>query len=109
VSLFWLSFRCCPRKPWCEPEFPGQLEHFVAYAGSASIAIAGYGRRGAVWIVGLFWIYAGVLKYLQHFSTGRHPSIAEFAASALAAFFGGLTRSPRALPVEAQIFGPRLI
>src|SRR5271156_1936536 len=22
VSFFWLSFRHCPRKTWCEPEFP---------------------------------------------------------------------------------------
>jgi VanZ family protein len=69
---------------------PGQLEHFVAYAGSASVAIAGYGRRVARRIIGLFWIYAGVLEYLQHFSPGRHSSIADFAASALGVFFGGL-------------------
>jgi VanZ family protein len=70
---------------------PGQLEHFVAYAGSATIAIAGYGRwRGTAQIIGLFWIYAGILEYLQYFSPGRHPSIADFAASALGAFFGGL-------------------
>jgi VanZ family protein len=69
---------------------PGQLEQFVAYAGSANIAIAGYGRRRpTVRIVGLFWIYAGILEYLQHFSPGRHPSIADFAASALGAFSGG--------------------
>jgi VanZ family protein len=71
---------------------PGQLEHFVAYAGSASIATAGYGRRrGTVRIIGLFWIYGGFLEYLQHFSPGRHPSIADFATSAVGAFFGGLS------------------
>jgi VanZ family protein len=32
----------------------------------------------------------GILEYLQHFSPGRHPSIVDFAASALGAFFGGL-------------------
>ena len=70
--------------------FPGQLEHFVAYAGSASIAVAGYGRRVAVRIIGLFWVYAAFLEYLQHFSPGRHPSIADFSASALGASFGWL-------------------
>ena len=69
---------------------PGGLEHFVAYAGSASIAVGGYGRRGAVRIIGLFWVYAALLEYLQHFSPGRHPSIADFSASALGATFGGL-------------------
>ena len=80
-----------PAQDMVRTGFPGQLEHFVAYAGSATIAIAGYGRRrGAVRIIGLFWIYAGILEYLQHFSPGRHPSIADFAASALGAFFGGV-------------------
>jgi VanZ family protein len=69
---------------------PGQFEHFVAYAGSASIALAGYRKWGAVRIIGLFWIYAGVLEYLQHFSPGRDSSIMDFAVSALGAFFGGL-------------------
>jgi VanZ family protein len=68
---------------------PGELEHFVAYAGSAAIAIVGYRRTSAVGIIGPFWIYAGILEYLQHFSRGRHPSIADFAASALGALCGG--------------------
>jgi hypothetical protein len=66
---------------------PLELEHFVAYAGSASIAIVGYRRQGAVRTIGLFWIHAGVLEYLQHFSTGRHPSIVDFSASAIGGFF----------------------
>jgi VanZ family protein len=71
--------------------FPGRVEHFVAYAGSAAIAMAGYGAsRGAMQIIGGFWVYAGILEYLQHFSPGRHPSIADFAASALGALCGGL-------------------
>jgi VanZ family protein len=70
---------------------PGQLEHFVAYAGSAAIAVAGYGMsRGSMPIIGGFWVYAGILEYLQHFSPGRHPSIADFAASAFGALCGGL-------------------
>jgi VanZ family protein len=68
---------------------PGQLEHFLAYAGSAGIAVAGYRHRGAVQIIGSLWIYAGILEYLQHFSPGRHPSIVDFAASALGAVCGG--------------------
>ena len=41
-------------------------------------------------IIGLFWVYAGLLEYLQHFSPGRHPAIEDFAASAFGAFAGGL-------------------
>ena len=79
-----------PAQDMVRTGIPGEFEHFVAYAGSASIAIAGYGRRGAVRIIGSFWIYAGILECLQNFSPGRHPSIADFAASALGALFGGL-------------------
>ncbi|MBV9373762.1 MAG: VanZ family protein [Alphaproteobacteria bacterium] len=71
--------------------FPGELEHFVAYAGSAAIAMAGYGRNGSrLLIVGGFWLYAGLLEYLQHFSPGRHPAFLDFAASALGALCGAL-------------------
>jgi VanZ family protein len=70
---------------------PGRVEHFVAYAGSAAVAMAGYGAsRGGMQIIGGFWVYAGILECLQHFSPGRHPSIADFAASALGALCGGL-------------------
>ena len=82
---------------------PGRLEHFVAYAGSAALAMAGYGMsRGGFQIIGGFWAYAGLLEYLQHFSSGRHPSIADFAASALGALCGGLASAlllHRRLPV----------
>jgi len=70
---------------------PGQLEHFIAYAGSTAVGIAGYGAsRGDVRVVGGFWVYAAILEYLQRFSPGRHPSIEDFAASALGALCGGL-------------------
>jgi VanZ family protein len=70
---------------------PGQFEHFIAYAGSARVAVAGYGMsRGSMQIIGGFCVYAAALEYLQHFSTGRHPSLADFAASAVGALCGGL-------------------
>lgn len=70
---------------------PGRLEHFVAYAGSAVVAMVGYGpSHGVVRIVGCFWLYGGILEYLQHFSPGRRPSVWDFAASALGALCGGL-------------------
>jgi VanZ family protein len=72
---------------------PGQFEHMGAYAGSASIAIVGYRPRSAARTIGLFWIYAGVLEYLQYYSPGRNPSFADFTSSALGAFVGGLAAS----------------
>ena len=91
-----------PAQQMVRTGLPGRLEHFVAYAGSAAIAMAGYGvSRGGIQIIGGFWVYAGILEYLQHFSPDRHPSIADFAASALGALCGGLAIAllRRRLPV----------
>jgi VanZ family protein len=80
-----------PAQQMVRTGLPGRLEHFVAYAGSAAIAMAGYGAsRGNVQIIGAFWVYAGILEYLRHFSPGRHPAIGDFAASVLGALCGGL-------------------
>jgi VanZ family protein len=68
-------------------DLPGEFEHFVAYAGSAAVAMAGY---GGMRIIICYWVYAGILEYLQHFSPGRHPAIADFGLSAFGALCGGL-------------------
>ena len=47
-------------------------------------------QGGGVRVIGAFWVCGGILEYLQHFSPGRHPSIEDFAASALGALCGGL-------------------
>jgi hypothetical protein len=53
-----------PAQEMVRTGLPGGLEHFVAYTGSAAIAMAGYGAsRGSVQIVGGFWVYAGILEY----------------------------------------------
>ena len=80
-----------PAQEMVRTDLPGQFEHFIAYAGSAAIAMAGYGlSRGGMRVIGGFWAYAGILEYLQHFSPGRHPSFGKFAGSALGAICGGL-------------------
>jgi VanZ family protein len=72
-------------------DLPGQIEHIIAYAGSTAIAMAGYGlTRGAARIIGFFWVYAGILEYLQNFSPGRNPALVDFAASAFGALCGGV-------------------
>jgi VanZ family protein len=84
-------FSLLPAQEMVRTDLPGQFEHFIAYAGSAAIAMAGYGlSRGGMRIIGGFWAYAGILEYLQHFSPGRHPSFEDFATSALGALCGGL-------------------
>jgi VanZ family protein len=79
-----------PAQEMVRTGLPGRLEHFVAYAGSAAIAMAGCGASRGMQIIGGFWVYAGILQYLQHFSPGRHPAIEDFGASALGALCGGL-------------------
>jgi VanZ family protein len=87
VLLAFLSL--LPAEDMTRTGFPGEVEHFAAYACSAAIAVAGYGlNRGRLLIVGSFWLYAGILEYLQHFSPGRHPTFLDFAASALGALCG---------------------
>ena len=44
-----------PAEEMARTGIPGELEHFMAYAASASIAIAAYGQsRGATRIIGFF-------------------------------------------------------
>lgn len=100
TSLHFLTWCCVallaflsllPAEEMARTGFPGEIEHFAAYAGSASITMAGYGlNRGRVLIVVALWLYAGMLEYLQHFSPGRHPAFLDFAASALGALCGGI-------------------
>jgi VanZ family protein len=100
ASLRFLTWACVvvlgflsllPAQDMVRTELPGQLEHFAAYAGSGAIAVAGYGlNRGAVRVIGSFWLYAGILEYLQNFSPGRNPALVDFAASALGAMCGGV-------------------
>ena len=53
--------------------------------------MAAYGlRRSNTGIIGCFWLYAAILEYLQNFSPGRHPAVADFAASAIGALSGGI-------------------
>jgi len=70
---------------------PAPLEHFIAYAGVAAIAMAGYGSgRVGVRIIGGLCVYAGILEYIRHFSPSRHASFGKFAGSALGVLCGGL-------------------
>ena len=80
-----------PARAMVRTGLPGVVEHFVAYAGSAAIAMAGYGAsRGSIQVIGGFWVYAAILEYLQRFFPGRNPTIADFVGSAIGAMCGCL-------------------
>jgi len=70
-------FSLLPAQDMVRTGFPGQLEHFAAYAGSAAIAMAGYGlNRGATRLIEGFLLYAGTLEYLLSiFSISRRVGI----------------------------------
>jgi VanZ family protein len=101
IKLCRVSTWCCvfllavlsllPAQDMVRTGMPGRVEHFIAYGGSAMVAMAGYQQtQGAFRTIGLLCIYAATLELLQHLSPGRHPSIGDFAASALGALAGGL-------------------
>jgi hypothetical protein len=47
-----------PAEDMVRTGLPGRIEHFAAYAGSAAIAMAGYGpSRGGMQIISSFWVY----------------------------------------------------
>jgi hypothetical protein len=69
----------------------GSAEHFAAYAGSGAIAMAGYGlNRGAVQVIGSFWVYAGILGVPATFLVRSASALEDFAASAIGALCGGV-------------------
>ena len=54
---------------------PAPFEHFIAYAGVAAIAMAGYGSgRVNLRIIGGLCVYAGILEYTRDFSPGHQAA-----------------------------------
>lgn len=74
--------------------FPGSVEHFVAYCGTAAILVLGARstRSPALVIVGLV-VFSAVMEVLQHFSPGRDAEVIGFVASSLGAAFGAILAS----------------
>ena len=70
---------------------PGQIEHFIAYFGTGSLATFGYGRRFSyILIAVLLTMYAGILEVGQTWVPWRHPQLIDFLASSSAAIVGAL-------------------
>ena len=96
-----------PENDMVRTGLPGRLEHFIAYMGATATTMGGYGRYGTMGVISFSWVYAGILEYLQQFSAGRHPSVWDFAASALGALCGALVvalyaRMKRASPLLSK-------
>jgi VanZ family protein len=67
----------------------GQLEHFVAYAGTAALLAAGYSAKGQIiGISVLLPVYAACLETLQIFVPGRNAQTIDAAAGTIGSWIG---------------------
>lgn len=68
----------------------GNLEHFVAYCGTAGLFGLGFRRPGwAIWVGGLV-IAAGLFEIAQIWIPGRNAAFDNFLASSLGTLVGGV-------------------
>jgi VanZ family protein len=80
-----------PAEEMVRTGLPSRWEHFMAYAGAAAISAFGRGRGGAAFRSAILLIaYAGLLEWLQNFSSGRYPALRDFFASSLGVVAGTL-------------------
>jgi len=83
---------------------PGQINHMIAYCGTASLLGLGHpaakSRLGAVVMLTLL---AAVLEVLQLWVPGRHPQFIDFASSAAGTCLGMLV----AVVVHRLALNPR--
>lgn len=67
---------------------PGQVDHVLAYAGTAALLTFGYPSRFRIWIaLGLITL-AGSLELAQLWVPGRHCRLIDLAAGALGTVTG---------------------
>src|SRR5262249_7041564 len=67
----------------------GQLEHIVAYAGTATLLGAGYTAKGQlIRISVLLPVYAACLETLQIFIPGRNAQMIDAAAGTIGSWIG---------------------
>ncbi|TGD96290.1 hypothetical protein [Methylobacterium nonmethylotrophicum] len=90
-ALVWLSW--IPKAWEVRTGAVGQLEHLVAYAGTAGLLALGCPRVPA-WRIGLgLAILAGILEIGQVWVPGRTAQVIDVAASAGGAFLGLAART----------------
>jgi VanZ family protein len=88
AALVWLSW--IPREWEARTSLPGQIEHTVAYCGTAGLFVLGYGAR-RWWRIALPLVaLGGVLEIGQSWIPGRTAQVVDFAASGTGALLGTL-------------------
>lgn len=79
--------------------FSGNMEHFVAYAGTAGITALGFRRLPPLWIALPFCIASALFELAQFYIPGRSPGLDNWLASSLGALAGAYGARHLALPL----------
>ena len=82
--------------------FASQIEHVIAYAGTALLATLAFGpRNGFGTIAPLLIIYSAILESAKAGIVGRHPKLIDFFADTAGTLAGCLTASVMLLLARA--------
>jgi len=65
-----------------------KLVHYGAYAGLAFLSMMAFERRRGIRVALSMILLGAVIEFLQHFSPGRTPDIADATANALGVLSG---------------------
>ncbi|WP_407522293.1 hypothetical protein [Methylobacterium oryzisoli] len=88
LAVIWLSW--IPKEWEVRTSLAGQIEHVVAYAGTAAVLALGLPRLSAWHLFVALVALAGVLEIGQRWIPGRTAQAIDFAASSLGAGLGTL-------------------
>jgi len=86
VWLFWI-----PRDWEARTSLPGQVEHAIAYGGTAGLFVLGYGAGLRWWRIGVPLTVLGVVMEIgQRWVPGRTAQVIDAMASGSGALLGAL-------------------
>lgn len=86
--VVWLSW--IPREWEVRTGLAGQIEHVIAYAGTAGLLVLGFGQARALRVGALLVLLAAVLEIGQIWIPGRNAQVIDFVASGGGAILGAL-------------------
>ncbi len=86
--VVWLSW--IPREWEVRTGLAGQIEHVIAYAGTAGLLRLGLGSSRALRVGALLVLLAGILEVGQIWIPGRTAQVVDFLASGSGAILGTL-------------------
>lgn len=89
--VVWLSW--IPREWEVRTGLAGQIEHVIAYAGTAGLLALGFGPARALRIGAILVLLAGILEIGQIWIPGRTAQVIDFLASGGGAILGTLAGS----------------